>query len=69
MLAVRASYEEKLEILTSLRLEERFDKALTLLDRQIKALKAIQQKERSKEQNRSRTKVSNGKAARGWKIF
>ena len=36
---VRASYGEKLDILNSLTLEERFEKAFPLLERQIEGLK------------------------------
>jgi ATP-dependent Lon protease len=41
---VKASYPERLAILHSVSLEERFDKALPLLQRQIDGLKLVQDK-------------------------
>ena len=47
---VKASYPERLDILNSVSLEERFEKAFPLLQRQIDGLKLVQEKQKGREQ-------------------
>lgn len=50
---VKASYPERLDILNAVSLEERFEKALPLLQRQIEGLKLVQEKKMKKMEDKA----------------
>jgi len=53
---VRASYREKLGVLNAVELEERFEKALPLLTRQIAGLRAVRDNQATSQRNKKKQK-------------
>jgi len=55
---VKASYGERLDILNSISIEERFEKAFPLLERQIEGLKITRNKIPKKREGRKKKEVT-----------
>jgi len=61
---VKASYGERLDILNSVSLEERFEKAFPLLERQIEGLKITRDKALNREEGRKKKEEPQGGVTR-----
>jgi ATP-dependent Lon protease len=57
---VKASYPERLDILQAVSLEERFEKAFPLLQRQIDGLKLVQERQKGSARTAGRPKPKAG---------